>query len=92
MKAAEVKRELKAAADPAKAAFYPGFFKAGNGEYAEGDRFVGVVVPEQRRVARRFHRLPDNYGPRPDNQDFRGFQFFYSLNKNVGFLEKENRC
>ena len=23
-----------------------------------GDRFVGVVVPEQRRIARRFHELP----------------------------------
>ena len=56
-RAADVKRALQAVADPDKAAFYPRFFKAGKGEYAEGDRFVGVVVPEQRRIARRFHAL-----------------------------------
>ena len=58
MAATEVKAELQAVRNPAKAAFYPRFFKAGKGEYAEGDRFVGVVVPEQRRIAKRFHRLP----------------------------------
>lgn len=56
-RAAEVKDALQTLADPDKAAFYPRFFKAGKGEYGEGDRFVGVVVPEQRRVARRFHAL-----------------------------------
>jgi len=43
LKAANVKRALAERADPAKAAFYPRFFKAGPGQYAEGDRFVGVV-------------------------------------------------
>ena len=33
-----------------KAAFYPKFFKAGSGEYAEGDKFIGVTVPEQRKM------------------------------------------
>ena len=58
MTANEVRASLKGAADPEKASFYPKFFKAGKGEYAEGDRFMGVVVPEQRRIARRFRDLP----------------------------------
>lgn len=56
--AAAVRRELKTRINPEKAAFYPRFFKAGPGEYAEGDKFLGVVVPDQRKVARQFRNLP----------------------------------
>ncbi|MGI9515580.1 MAG: DNA alkylation repair protein [Pirellulaceae bacterium] len=58
--AAAVRRELKTRINPEKAAFYPRFFKAGPGEYAEGDKFLGVVVPDQRKVARQFPDLPRN--------------------------------
>ena len=37
LSAAAVKRELKSFVNPEKAAFYPRFFKAGPGEYAEGE-------------------------------------------------------
>jgi 3-methyladenine DNA glycosylase AlkD len=49
-----VRAELAAGADPAKAAFFPRFFKAGPGEYAAGDRFIGVSVPKQRVIAGKY--------------------------------------
>ena len=52
MKAAEVKRLLKAQADTEKAAFFPNFFKTGPGEHGEGDRFHGVTVPKCRNIAK----------------------------------------
>lgn len=58
MSAETIMKELAQAADARKAAFYPRFFKAGPGEYAEGDRFLGVTVPEQRRIARRHRDAP----------------------------------
>ena len=49
-----VEKALREKNDPEKANFYPRFFKAGKGEYAEGDQFLGVIEPEQRKLARRF--------------------------------------
>lgn len=56
--AAAVRNELKRHVRPDKAAFYPRFFKTGPGEHGEGDKFLGVVVPDQRRVAGKFQELP----------------------------------
>jgi 3-methyladenine DNA glycosylase AlkD len=50
---AAVARELRTAAVPGKDVILSRFFKTGPGEYAEGDRFLGVVVPEIRKVAAR---------------------------------------
>ena len=58
--AAAVKRELKSKINPEKAAFLPRFFQTGPGQYAEGDQFLGVVVPDQRRIARQYRQLPRN--------------------------------
>ena len=55
--AADVTRTLRAKSNPEKAAFFPKFFKTGPGEYGEGDKFLGVVVPDQRKIAKQFREL-----------------------------------
>lgn len=49
MKAADVRKELKAVADPNKAAILNRFFKTGPGQYGEGDTFIGVMLPQSRQ-------------------------------------------
>ncbi len=51
---AELKKHVRAD----KAAFFPKFFQDFPGGYGEGDRFLGIVVPDIRRVAGAFRNLP----------------------------------
>jgi len=50
--------DLKKLADPEKAKFFPRFFKAGPGGYAEGDKFFGVTVPKCQSIAAKYKDLP----------------------------------
>lgn len=52
----QLKSDLRSVANPERAAFYPRFFKAGPGEYAEEDQFLGVTVPEQRKLAKKYYK------------------------------------
>lgn len=51
----QIKSDLKKFSKPEKAAFFPRFFKTGKGEYGEGDKFIGVTVPDQRIVVRKYY-------------------------------------
>jgi 3-methyladenine DNA glycosylase AlkD len=54
-----IRAELQAAADPARAASSVWYFKTGKGQHGEGDQFLGVTVPAQRKIARRYRDLPE---------------------------------
>ncbi|MFH1877463.1 MAG: DNA alkylation repair protein, partial [Candidatus Omnitrophota bacterium] len=48
---AAIRRGLRQTADKEKAESLKRFFKTGAGEYGEGDIFIGVNVPEIRKIA-----------------------------------------
>lgn len=50
--------ELMDCSDDEKKAVLPKFFKTGKGEYGEGDKFIGVIVPDTRKVAKRHKEMP----------------------------------
>ncbi len=52
MKLTEIRAELHRHAYPARAALMQGFFKTGPGGYGEGDRFIGLTVPQVRGVVK----------------------------------------
>ena len=53
----EVIKELKKIADPNIAEHSGRFFKSGEGEYGEGDQFLGIRVPNQRTIAKKYRSL-----------------------------------
>ncbi len=52
--------ELQALSDDEKREIYPKFFKAGKGKYGEGDRFLGVTVPNIRAIAKQYKNISLN--------------------------------
>lgn len=50
-----MKDALQKYANPEKAKFLPKFFQAFPGGYGEGDRFIGITVPDQRKVAKKYY-------------------------------------
>lgn len=49
--------ELLKVANPEKIKIFMSFFKTGKGEYGEGDKFIGLSVPENRNIAKKYHTL-----------------------------------
>ena len=53
----EVRKKLMDSSDKKRAKNLQRFFKTGPGEYAEGDIFIGVKVPDIRKIAKQFKSL-----------------------------------
>ncbi len=56
----QLKRDLNSVADPERANSLAWFFKTGKGGYGQGDRFLGIPVPLQRKIALRYRTLALN--------------------------------
>jgi len=54
----EIQKRLKDLGSKEKAKKHQKFFKTGPGEYGEGDIFVGVTVPELRKLANEYRTIP----------------------------------
>ncbi len=54
----KLKEDMEKLADLEKAKILSRFFKTGKGQYGEGDIFLGIMVPQQRAIARKYEGLP----------------------------------
>ena len=50
----QILEALQFLSTPEKRDFLPYFFKTGKGQYAEGDKFIGVVVPDSRKLVKEY--------------------------------------
>ena len=53
----QIKQELLSLGDSERAKKLSNYFKTGKGQYGEGDVFIGIPVPQQREVAKRYVNL-----------------------------------
>lgn len=53
----QITKELTGFGDPERAKVSLGFFKTAPGQYGEGDVFLGMSVPQQRKIAEKYSHL-----------------------------------
>jgi 3-methyladenine DNA glycosylase AlkD len=53
----KLRAELHTSGTAEKAKASSRFFKTGTGQYGEGDIFIGVTVPQQRKIAKKYRNL-----------------------------------
>ncbi len=53
-----VQGDLQKLADKKRAKLLQGYFKTGKGEYAQGDKFIGLTVPQVRVIVKKYRGLP----------------------------------
>jgi 3-methyladenine DNA glycosylase AlkD len=58
MSVQEIRAKLRKLGDKERAKNSQWFFKTGPGEYGEGDRFLGIKVPELRKLAKEYQAIP----------------------------------
>jgi 3-methyladenine DNA glycosylase AlkD len=58
MQSKDLIKELRSLGTPARAEAGARYFKTGKGQYGYGDIFLGVTVPHQRTLAKKFFALP----------------------------------
>jgi 3-methyladenine DNA glycosylase AlkD len=54
-----IRAELHKLGNPARGVHSQRFFKTGPGQYGEGDKFLGLTVPEMRGIVRKYRELDD---------------------------------
>lgn len=52
-----IKKDLKLLSNSEKITIYQNFFKTGKGQYGEGDIFIGVTVPNTRKIAKKYRNI-----------------------------------
>ena len=60
MSVIELKRTVSKHSNPEKGKFLQRFFKTAKGEYAEGDIFAGINVPNSRKISEQFKKMSLN--------------------------------
>lgn len=87
-----LKKELELLKNPKQAEALQRFFKTNKGEYGEGDIFLGIKVPKQREIAKRYKHLSLEYLQKlidSDIHEYRLTSLFILIHKYNQAREKE---